>query len=101
MNEAVVEGMGSIVDRHATSQRHLPQEKYVMESIIDWNGPTTNNCESFLTEALNLHFSQHNADRGKGEWHFTSTDSKSRFTKFVTSEVIDRLKKEESNFDLN
>ena len=78
-------------ERHSAKDRHLPQAKYVMESIIDWNGPSTNECEPFLIEALHFHF------KGK-DWHFTSSDGRSRFTKFTTSEVIDRLKKEKSNY---
>lgn len=38
-NEAVVEGMGSIVHRHADPQRHLSLEAYNMEGFIDYNGP--------------------------------------------------------------
>ena len=52
VNEAVVEGMGSIVDKHAYPKRGLSQDRYVKESIIDWNGPQTHECEGFLCAAL-------------------------------------------------
>ena len=67
VNEAVVEGMGSVVDSHAIGKRGLSHDRYVKESIIDWNGPQSHECEGFLTAALNKHF--------KGEdWNFTSSD---------------------------
>ncbi len=86
VNEAVVEGMGSVVDKHADGRRGLSQERYVMESIIDWNGPESHECESFLEAALNRHF--------KGEdWNFGSTDQRhGRYQVSVLSSVIDRLK---------
>ena len=52
-NEAVCEGMGSIVDRHANSQRGLPMLMYVMKAFIHWNGPATQECEGFLKASLN------------------------------------------------
>ena len=54
--EAVVEGMGCVLDKHADSQRHLKIEKYTMEAMIHWNGPAAHECENFLTLALNEHF---------------------------------------------
>ena len=56
MNEAVVEGMGSIVDRHAQGQRGLSQDALVMESFIEWNGPKPHLSEHVLKEALDHHF---------------------------------------------
>ena len=38
-NEAVVEGMGSIVSYHADPQRHLSLDMYNMEGFVDYNGP--------------------------------------------------------------
>jgi hypothetical protein len=59
-------------------------EQYVAESIIHWNGPVTNECEGFLTRALDVHF--------KGDpWHFTSHDKQQRYRKSVVSTVVDRL----------
>jgi hypothetical protein len=84
VNEAVVESMGSMLDRHAVGSRGLPMAKYVAESIIHWNAPVTGECEPFLVRALNLHF------KG-GPWHFTSHDEQQRYSKFSVSEVLDRL----------
>ena len=90
VNEAVVEGMGSIVDKHADPKRGLSQDRYVKESIIDWNSPQTHECEGFLCAALNKHF--------KGEdWNFSSSDKRhGRYQVHTDSAVIDRLKKIES-----
>ena len=53
--EAVVESMASMVSKHASSIRGLSHENYVMESMLDWNGHATAECENFLTAALNRH----------------------------------------------
>ncbi|KAK3289849.1 hypothetical protein CYMTET_2730 [Cymbomonas tetramitiformis] len=66
-NEAVVEGMGSTIDRHATSVTGLTQDKYVKESFIEYNGPAPSECDGFFTAALGLHF------KGK-PWKFHHTD---------------------------
>eukprot|EP00854_Cymbomonas_tetramitiformis_P009003 gene9003-biopygen9168 len=70
-NEAVVEGMGSTVDRHATAVRGLKQEKYAKESFIEYNGPESSEADGFLTAALNLHF------KAK-PWHFQHVDKRGR-----------------------
>ena len=41
VNEAVVEGMCKIVHKHANPERNLSIERFAMEAVIDWNGPST------------------------------------------------------------
>ncbi len=83
-NEAVVEGMGSTIDRHATSVRGLTQDKYVKESFIEYNGPAPSECDGFLTAALGLHF------KGK-PWKFHHTDVRNRGKYQGMSSVVSRL----------
>eukprot|EP00854_Cymbomonas_tetramitiformis_P013665 gene13665-biopygen14052 len=70
-NEAVVEGMGSTMNRHATSVRGLTLDKYVKESFIEYNGPAPSECDGFLSAAHGLHF------KGK-PWKFHHTDVRNR-----------------------
>jgi hypothetical protein len=88
-NEAVVEGMGSIMDIHASPRRNLDQENYAQEAIVHFNGPPLNLAEDVVKEALNSRF-----PRG---WHFTSTDTSIKAHKGtlkfqVISKAIFRLK---------
>eukprot|EP00854_Cymbomonas_tetramitiformis_P031735 gene31735-40003_t len=55
-NEAVIEGQGSMIDRHADKTRGLTQEKYVMESFVDYNGPVVSHEEFIISRALNKRF---------------------------------------------
>ena len=57
-NEAVVEGMGSIVNMHADGRRGLSAEAYVQEAFIHHvNGPMIDKAEDGLVkEALDLYF---------------------------------------------
>ena len=88
-NEAVVEGMGSTIDRHAVAGRGLSQDNYVKESFIEYNGPSSTECEGFLTAALNLYFD------GK-PWRFEHTDKQSRGKYQGVSAVVSRLQKRTS-----
>ncbi|KAK3240904.1 hypothetical protein CYMTET_49290 [Cymbomonas tetramitiformis] len=79
-NEAVVEGMGSTIDRHATSVRGLPQDKYVInESFIEYNGCAPSECDFFFTAALGLYFkgktwkSHHTYVRNRGKYQGVSS----------------------------
>jgi hypothetical protein len=73
--EAVVEGMGCVLDKHADPQRHLTMDKYTAEAMIHWNGPAAHECENFLTLALNEHFKSTRMPR---EQRFHHTDSRQR-----------------------
>ena len=65
--EAVVEGMGGVLDIHADKRRHLPMNKSLAEAMIHWNGPLSHEADDFLKRALDKHFS------GK-PWNFHRTD---------------------------
>jgi hypothetical protein len=90
-NEAVIECMGAVIDKHAAGGRGLAHDNYVMEAVVDCNGPTSHQCEGFLVKALDTHF------EGKA-WNFTAYDQKHRYLKYQHSAVIDRLLAEESKF---
>eukprot|EP00959_Pyramimonas_sp_CCMP1952_P405251 8493602-Pyramimonas_sp.AAC.1 len=91
-NESVVEGMGSVLDRHASPARgSLAAELYAKEATVHWNGPVTHEAESFLTKALNKHFD------GK-EWRFWHTYGRDRYYKAKVSTVLDRKLAEKSKF---
>ena len=92
-NEAVTEGMGSVLDKHAEGHRHLSMDAYVQEAFIHWNGPTTNECEGVLIAALN------NLFKGK-ERNFTHTDTRddSRAISRIVSKVVDRHLSQRSKF---
>jgi hypothetical protein len=95
MNEAVVEGMCSVVSRHATGVRGLSFNKYGMESIIVWNAPIPHKADAFLSAAVDLYF------KGKKHgWRFFSVDTnRNRVAAARTnSVVIDRHLKEQSKF---
>ena len=92
-NEAVVESMGCIVDKHATGARGLGQPKYAREAFIHWNGPKPHDADRMLAAALDLHF------KGK-PWHFVKTDRGLRVEddhkRWKVSKVVDRLASEPS-----
>ncbi|KAK3258489.1 hypothetical protein CYMTET_32466 [Cymbomonas tetramitiformis] len=88
-NEAVGEGMGSTVDRHAQAVRGLKQETYTMESFIEYNGPESSEADGFLTAALNLHF------KGK-PWHFQHIYRQGREKHIGMPAMISRLHKRKS-----
>ena len=98
-NEALVESMGGVLDRHATGGRHLQQPDYAKEAFIHWNGPRPHQAVRLLAAALDRHF-------GKKPWHFTKTDRGARagsldrtwerHKDFKVSKVVDRLASENS-----
>jgi hypothetical protein len=92
MNEAVVEGMGCIVDQHAAPERHLSMETYSKEAMIHYNAPMVHEAESFLKDSLDVMFEK-NVKKG---WHFVARDSK--YAVDGTSEVIKRMKLASSKF---
>ena len=65
--EAVVEGMGCVLDQHADPQRHLSMDQFTAEAIIHWNGLATQECDHYLYLALNEHF-------GNKPWNFHRID---------------------------
>ena len=94
--EAVVEGMGSVVGRHASDLRgSLAHEKYTKEAIIHWNGPESHEAEKFLVNSLDVHF------KGK-RWNFypegSSIGSKHLYLTTNVSKVIDRRMSMKSKF---
>ena len=91
-NEAVVEGMGSTVDKHAKGQRHLNQENYASETFVDYNGPESHECEGVLTEALHRLFKT----KSKGDWRFNSIDRQGRAKPWFVSKLVDRHKRKKS-----
>ena len=99
-NEAVVESMGGVLDRHASGERHLQQPDYAKEAFIHWNAPKVHDAKRLLIAALDRHF------KGKA-WHFTKSDRGARTAsldrdtshkhkEFKVSKVVDRLASEKS-----
>ena len=97
-NEAVVESMGGVLDRHASGERHLQQPDYAKEAFIHWNAPKVHDARQLLSAALDRHF------KGKA-WHFTKSDRGARTAsldrvgrnkEFKVSKVVDRLASEKS-----
>ena len=84
-NESVVESMGSKLDIHGSSSRHLQLKAISQETFIHWNGPVPHRAKAFLLEAL--------ADRfggGPGKWHFVSRSKSSMLKSWLVSEVVDK-----------
>ena len=54
MNEAVVEGMGGVWDRAASSGRHLSFDESVAEAVVAWSAPQPYHAEAvpFINESL-------------------------------------------------
>jgi hypothetical protein len=55
-NDAVVEGMCSVVAKHAFGTRGLIFDVYAKESIIDYNAPHRAHMTLFITKALDHTF---------------------------------------------
>ena len=84
-NEAVVESMGSMLQKHMKPERPAKQSAFEAEMNIDWNGPVVSKSDHLLEEALDRKFGS------RKKWSFKSGDSK-----FYTSKVVDRKKCETS-----
>eukprot|EP00854_Cymbomonas_tetramitiformis_P022563 gene22563-27235_t len=91
-NEAVIEGQGSTIDRHTDKTRGLTQEKYAMESFVDYNGPVSHEAEEFIIKALAKRFEKSR----DGAWHFTSADERGRAKPWGVSQVVDKHMKKRS-----
>mmetsp|Transcript_15173 Transcript_15173/g.39051 ORF Transcript_15173/g.39051 Transcript_15173/m.39051 type:complete len:564 (+) Transcript_15173:268-1959(+) len=76
-NEAVVEGMCSVVAKHATGTRGLIFDMYAKESIVDYNAPHRAHSTPFITKALDHYFGQKTYQRVKpvDKWRFLRTDN--------------------------
>ena len=68
-NEVVVEGMCSVVAKHATSSRRLNFEAYAMESIIAYNAPMSHRSDPRRYEDLDLYFDKKGTCIAKGMGH--------------------------------
>eukprot|EP00854_Cymbomonas_tetramitiformis_P020563 gene20563-24644_t len=91
-NEAVIEGQGSTTDRHADKKRGVTQEKFVMDSFVDYNGPVSHEANEFIIKALDKRF-----ERSRdGAWHFTSADERGRTKPWGVFQVVDRHTKKRS-----
>jgi hypothetical protein len=94
MNEAVLEGMGSVWDRAAQPGRHPSFAEGVKEAVIAWNAPPQWHpaAEKFITRALNHHF-------GGASWNFTHNDRRQRAPEWASrgqSKVTTRLYKQQA-----
>ena len=93
-NEAVVEGVCSTINKHATVGRSLTFTPLAMESIIDYNKPSQSRCDELLTEALNLYFKRKNYANNSATWRFFRTDTnKHRLPTSTVSPMIGRMQK--------
>ena len=87
-NEAVVEGIGSIVNMHADGRRGLEAGAYEKEAFIHFNGPPLVQADAIIKEALDLHF------EGK-PWHFKKESPEALATYMgQLSKVLERHKGE-------
>ena len=99
-NEAVVEGMGCIVDQHATPGRHLSMEAYAKEAIIDYNGPLLHEADAFLMASVDRYFNRTNANGTTTvQPHHFFHKQAACFSKFTYSEVIDHRLDERGKLD--
>lgn len=84
-NEAIVESMGSMLQKHMKSERNAKQSAFEAEMNIDWNGPVVSRSEKLLEESLDRKFGS------RKQWNFKSGE-----TKFFSSKVVDRKRAEVS-----
>ena len=78
--ESVIEFIGSLAELHTKTQRNCNFNKFETELMLDWNGPTMPNSQSFLEKVLYRHFG------GRQNLRFRSESSK-----FFVSQVVDRV----------
>ena len=84
-NEAVVESMGSMLQKHMKPERNANQSAFEGEMHIDWNGPVVSRADHLLSRSLDRKFGS------RKRWHFKSGSSR-----FYTSDVVDRKRSETS-----
>ena len=85
-NEAVVESMGSMLQKHMKSELNANQTAFTAEMHIDWNGPVVSRADHLLSASLDRWFGS------RKRWHF-----KTGSNTFYTSELVDRKKTEVSH----
>eukprot|EP00918_Siedleckia_nematoides_P085041 GHVU01186976.1.p1 GENE.GHVU01186976.1~~GHVU01186976.1.p1 ORF type:complete len:177 (+),score=16.85 GHVU01186976.1:339-869(+) len=85
-NEAIVEGMTSLLKAHSSDVRHLSPESAEAEAFIHWSGPPLHQADGLIEKALDRYF--------KGsDWYFQHTSDIERQSSYaITSQVITRLK---------
>ena len=101
-NEAVIEGMGSVLAVHAVGGRHLDNERYPRsETFLAYNGPPLHLADSLVEKALDMRFPK---ERFREGWHFDYTErsaasnsgrARGGLRHFFTvggSDVLERLK---------
>ena len=80
-NEAVVESMGSMLQKHMKPERNAAQSAFEGEMHIDWNGPVLSRADHHLSSSLDRKFGSRKL------WHFKTGSSK-----YYASEVVERKK---------
>ena len=84
-NEAVVESLGSLLQKHMKAERTAKQDTFDIELHIDWNGPVISKADRLLERSLDRKFGS------RKHLNFKVGDSK-----FYTSKVVDKKKAETS-----
>eukprot|EP00918_Siedleckia_nematoides_P105699 GHVU01230798.1.p1 GENE.GHVU01230798.1~~GHVU01230798.1.p1 ORF type:complete len:300 (+),score=42.69 GHVU01230798.1:461-1360(+) len=89
-NEAVVEGVTSVVGRHAAADRGSDSDTITAETLVHYNGPLLHEADGIIEEALNRYF-------GEGKWHFDHFSDTGRAGPYAQqSAVLTRLKADKS-----
>ena len=86
LNEAVVEGMGSMVSLHGDKTRgRLRQELTEIEALVHYNFPPLSHpaSERIIEEVLNHHFGK-DKDGAQKPWHFKQTSDNGQRSIFST-----------------
>ena len=86
--ESVVESHVSHHEIHFSSERNADESVMEQELKVSLNGPTLNNCDAIVKEALDSHF--------KKRWHFLTSSNLYAFQR--QSPTINKLKNIKSKF---
>ena len=90
--ESYIESFVSVFECHFDSRRNLNEESMTNEFNIAINGPTLSKADGVLTKALNMYFDSTN-------WRFVSSD-RDNLNKYKTSsQVIEKIRKENNKFN--
>lgn len=86
--EAVVEGMGSVMNRRIKERKSLDPKVVEKETVVRWQGPhpASKDAGELVNASLDNYFN------GREKWHFCSVDGRAKY--FSTSEVLSRINKE-------
>ena len=79
-NEAVVESLGSLLQKHMKPERSAKQNTFDSELHIDWNRPVISRADSQLERSLDRKFGS------RKRWNFKAGESK-----FFTSKVVNPI----------